>query len=161
MPDVELSTAGMKVKYAVETTAGTRPTADYTMLHGVKSIPAIGSEVNALDSTPLDKRWRTYVEGLHDAGGAINLTVNDYETFRTDWAALVTAYEALTGGKRLWIEIAYPPESDLDSFYFPASPASLGFGGADVDSVLENTPSLLPHGDCLFAAASTVTPPGP
>ena len=33
----------------------------------------------------------------------------------------------------------------------------LGFGGADVDSVLENNLNIAPQGDYLFAAASTGT----
>jgi hypothetical protein len=67
----------------------------------------------------------------------------------------VTAYEGLTGGKEMWFEIAYPTDSELDSFYFPGKPLPLGFGGADVDSVLENNANIVPTGDYKFAAAST------
>ena len=34
---------------------------------------------------------------------------------------------------------------------------SLGFGGADVDSVLENNANIAPQGDYLFAAPSTTS----
>ena len=37
----ELSSAGVKLKYAVEATAGTRPTAGYTALGGLVEIPDI------------------------------------------------------------------------------------------------------------------------
>ena len=37
---INLSTAGIHLKYAVEETAGTRPTSDYTDLLGVKSTPS-------------------------------------------------------------------------------------------------------------------------
>ena len=66
----------------------------------------------------------------------------------------VAAYAALTGGKAMWFEIAYPEGSELESFYFPAEPLPLGFGGAEVDSVLENNMNLSPQGDYEFAAAS-------
>ena len=151
-----VSTAGMLVKYCAETTAGTRPTSGYTEIPGVKALPALGDEVNTIQTTPLAAtKNHTYIAGLADPGGAIQLTVNDYPAFRTAWGAFVTAAEALTDGKQMWIEYAYPEGSGLDSFYFPATPHELGFGGAEVDSVLENMANLLPSGDFEFAAAST------
>lgn len=157
-----ISTAGLKVKYAVETTAGTRPTTDYTEIPGVKALPALGDNINTLQTTPLSAtKNHTYIDALADSGGSIQLTVNDYPAFRTAWAACVTAYEGLTGGKQMWFEYAYPEGSDMESFYFPGKPVALGFGGAEVDSVLENMANIMPEGDYLFADASTVTPPGP
>lgn len=153
-----VSTAGLLVKYAPEATAGTRPTSGFTTIPGVKAIPAFGDEVNTLQSTPLSAtKNHTYIAGLADPGGAIQLTVNDYQEFRTAWETFVTAAQALTGGKKMWIEYAYPEGSNLDSFYFPATPHALGFGGAEVDSVLENMANLLPEGDFIFAAPSGTT----
>lgn len=152
-----LSTAGMLVKYCVESTAGTRPASGYTVLPGCKAIPAIFNDPNTLQSTPLSAtKNHTYIMGLNDSGGAIAITVNDYPAFRTAWTACVSAYAGLTGGKQMWFEVYYP-DSGMDSFYFPGEPLDLGFGGADVDSVLENNANILPTGDYLFAAASTAT----
>lgn len=151
-----VSTAGMFVKYAVESTAGTRPTTGYTTIPGVKAIPSLWNEPNMLQSTPLSAtKNHTYIEGLGDNGGAITLTVNDESTFRTAWEACITAYTGLTGGKKMWFEIAYQDGSGLESFYFPGEPLALGFGGAEVDSVLENNANIAPQGDYEFAAAST------
>lgn len=153
-----VSTAGMDVLWAVETTKGTRPTGSYTVIPGCKAIPAMFNDPNTLQSTPLSaKKNHTYIEGLSDSGGSIAITVNDYEEFRTSWNACVAAYEGLTDDKAMWFEIAYPEGSNLDSFYFPGEPLALGFGGAEVDSVLENNANILPQGDYLFAAASTKT----
>ena len=151
-----VSTAGMLVKYCVEATAGTRPTTGYTLIPGVKAIPAIFNDPNMLQSTPLSAtKNHTYIEGLGDSGGAAPITVNDYSEFRTAWEACITAFDALTGGKQMWFEFAYPEGSGLDSFYFPGKPLPLGFGGAEVDSVLENNANIAPQGDYEFAAAST------
>ena len=151
-----VSTAGMFVRWAVEQTAGTRPTTAYTTIPGCKAIPAIFNDPNMLDSTPLSAtKNKTYIEGLNDSGGSIAVTVNDYKAFRDAWTACVTAYGNLTGGKQMWFEIAYQDGSNLDSFYFPGQPLALGFGGADVDSVLENNANIAPTGDYSFAAAST------
>lgn len=153
-----VSTAGMLVKYAVEQTAGTRPSVNYTTIPGCKAIPAIFNDPNMLQSTPLSAtKNHTYIEGLNDSGGSIQLTVNDYKEFRTAWEACITAYNDLTGGKGMWFEIAYQSGSELDSFYFPGKPLPLGFGGADVDAVLENNANIAPTGDYIFAAASTTS----
>ena len=153
-----VSTAGMNVLWAVETVAGTRPSSGYTIIPGCKAIPALFNDPNTLQTTPLSaKKNHTYIEGLGDSGGSISITVNDYSEFRTSWNACVTAYTGLSGGKAMWFEIAYPDNSSLDSFYFPGEPLPLGFGGAEVDSVLENNANILPQGDYLFAAASTNT----
>lgn len=152
-----VSTAGMLVKYAAEATAGTRPTSGYTTIPGVKAIPAIFNDPNMLQSTPLSAtKNHTYIPGLNDSGGAIQITVNDYKAFRTAWETCVSAYAtAAASDKGMWFEIAYQDGSDLDSFYFPAEPLPLGFGGAEVDSVLENNLNVSPQGDYEFAAAST------
>lgn len=151
-----VSTAGMLVKYAVEATAGTRPTSGYTTIPGVKAIPELWNDPNMLQSTPLSAtKNHTYIPGLGDNGGAIALTVNDYAEFRAAWEACLTAYAGLGDDKSMWFEIAYQDGSNLDSFYFPGEPLTLGFGGADVDSVLENNANIAPQGDYLFAAAST------
>lgn len=151
-----VSTAGMLVKYAVEATAGTRPTSGYTTIPGVKAIPELWNDPNMLQSTPLSAtKNHTYIPGLGDNGGAIALTVNDYAEFRTAWEACLTAYAGLSDDKSMWFEIAYQDGSELESFYFPGEPLALGFGGADVDSVLENNANIAPQGDYLFAAVST------
>ena len=151
-----VSTAGMNVYWAVESAAGTRPTSGYTVLPGCKAIPALFNDPNTLQTTPLSaKKNHTYIEGLGDSGGSIAITVNDYSEFRTSWNNCISAYDGLTGGKTMWFEIAYPEDSNLDSFYFPGQPIPLGFGGAEVDSVLENNANIMPQGDYVFAAAST------
>ena len=152
-----LSTAGMLVKWCAETNTGSRPTSGYTILPGCKSIPELFNDPNMLQSTPLSAtKNHTYIPGLNDSGGSIALTVNDYPAFRTAWEACITAYNGLTGGKQMWFEITYN-DANMDSFYFPGQPLPLGFGGAEVDSVLENNANIAPTGDYLFAAASTAT----
>jgi len=151
---LELSTAGIKVKWAVETSAGTRPTTGYSVLPNVKSIPGYNPEPSNLQVTDLsDEVWHRYIPGLKDPGGSIGLTVNYNDTFLSGWNSLVSAYEtAKEENKSLWIEFAIP---DSESFYFSAIPSSLGFNGAEVDSVLENTAYLAPNGEPVWAAAST------
>lgn len=152
-----ISTAGMLVKYAAEATAGTRPTTGYVELPGVKALPALGDSINTLQTTPLSAtKNHTYIPGLADSGGAIQLTVNDAPAFREAYETMYTAYTtAKAAGKGFWLEYAYPSAYSMDSFYIPVQLAELGFGGAEVDSVLENMVNVIPGGDYEFATAST------
>lgn len=148
-----VSTAGMLVKYA---TGATRPSTGFTEIPGCTALPALFNEPNALQSTPLAAtKNHTYIPGLSDSGGTAAVTVNDYPAFRTAWNACVSAYAALTGDNKMWFEFAYGEDTGLESFYFPGEPLPLGFGGAEVDSVLQNNANIMPQGDYEFAAAST------
>lgn len=155
---IELSTAGITVKWAVEATANTRPTSGYTKLSGVKSISEFNPEPNQIDITPLDEgTWHRYIPGLKDVGGAQQLTVNDYDDFRTSWDALMTAYTTASAtGKGLWIEYNVPGITSKPSFFYRAVPQDLGFNGAEVDSAFENVVYLTPNMIAGWAAASTV-----
>ena len=152
-----ISTAGMIVKYAAEATAGTRPTSGYTELPGIKALPALGDSINTLQTTPLSAtKNHTYIPGLADSGGAMQLTVNDAPAFRSAYASMYSAYaSAASSGKGFWLEYVYPSAYSMSSFYIPVTLAPLGFGGAEVDSVLENMLNVIPGGDYEFAAAST------
>lgn len=151
---LELSTAGIKVKWAVETTAGERPVTGYATIPNVKSIPGYNPEPANLQVTDLsDEEWHRYIPGLKDVGGPIGLTVNHNDTFKNAWEAMYTAYEsAKDENKSLWIEFAIPHS---ESFYFTAMPSKLGFNGAEVDAVLENVAYVTPNGEPVWAAAST------
>ena len=124
----DLSTAGIKLYYAVETVAGTRPTSGYVEIAGIKSIPEFGSEPSQLETTTLNATtWRTYVAGLRDTGGAIGLTFNDNDTFQTAWETLKSAADtAKASGLATHFEYVVPGKTD--AFVFTADVAELGFG---------------------------------
>lgn len=151
---IELSTAGINVKYAIETSANTRPTSGYSAIRGVKSISEFNPEPGQLETTPLAAtEWKTYIPGLKDPGGVQSLTVNDYADFRTDWNAMLDAYNAAKAtGLAVWVEYSIP---DMDSYYYRAVPSALGFNGAEVDSVLENVAYFTPNSAPVWATASS------
>lgn len=159
MAYLPLLSAGCTVKWCVETTAGTRPTSGYTILKGVKEIAAYNDAPNTLQTTDLlAYPNHTYIRALNSGNGVLSVTVNDYKTFRDSWSAMVSAYTTgKASGKALWIEYAFPSGSSVDSYYYTAEPAELGWGGATVDSVLENTAYLIQTGQPAWATASTGT----
>ena len=127
---IDLSTAGVSVQYAAETTSGTRPTTGYKAIKGIKAIPDLNPEPSSLETTTLDAtEWKTYIPGLKDPGGALAFTANNTEQFQTDWAALVEAANTA---------------AETKAFYFAATPSPLGLSAVEVDSVLEIEPYMTP-----------------
>lgn len=56
---LEISTAGVALKYATETTAGTRPTTGYTAIPNIKETPDFNPEPSTLEVTDLsDLVWK-------------------------------------------------------------------------------------------------------
>ena len=141
---IDLTTAGVHLRYAVETTAETRPTSGYTDLPGVKSTPSLNPAPEALDATTLNEReYIIYVQGLKDLGGSLEFTFNLTEELITAWDALMTAYEtAKAAGKATWFTIVVPGLTE--SFYFKGNPSNMGLPETAVNSVLEITNYITP-----------------
>ena len=151
---LELSTAGVLLKYACETTAGTRPTTGYTQIPNIKSIPDFNPEPESLEVTDLsDTEWRRYIPGLKDPGGALSFTANLTSSFKTAWETLVTAATtAAASNKATWFEIYVP---SFGSFFFAGIPSSLGMTAMDVNSVLEVEAYITPNQIHGWASSST------
>ncbi|MBO5971150.1 MAG: hypothetical protein J6S14_21970 [Clostridia bacterium] len=153
----EISTAGIQVYYATESTAGTRPTSGYTNLAHVKEIPEFDPGANGLQVTDLsDLVWHRYIPGLKDAGDDFAFTINAVEETITAWDALVatakTAYEA---GKRTWFAFVVP--NWTKAFYIAGLPQSAGFAGASVDEVFDGTLHITPCDVAGWQAAPTLS----
>lgn len=154
---INLSTAGIHLYYAVEKTAGTRPTtkSDYTDLVGVKSIPSMNPAPETLETTDLNQtEYKTYIDGLKDLGGALEFTFNLTQDLVTMWGELMEAYEtAKETNKATWFLIDIPGLTE--GLYFPGNPSSMGIPEAAVSSVLEITNYITPTGAPITAAKPT------
>lgn len=140
----ELSTAGVLLKYCVESTAGTRPSAGFTQIPCIKAIPDFNPEPESLEVTDLsDTEWRRYIPGLKDPGGALAFTANLTTQFKTAWETLISAFEtAKAADKATWFEIMVP---NFGSFYFAGYPSALGMTAMDVNAVLEIEAYVTPN----------------
>lgn len=134
-----LSTAGMSLMYAVETTAGNRPTEGYTRVPEVKSIPSFNDAPATLQTTTLlETEYHTNIPGLKDAGGAKEFGANLTQELITAWNTVMTKYDAaVKDGKRMWWAVVHPKLDD--AVYFAGVPSPLGQNEASVDAVLETT----------------------
>lgn len=154
---INLSTAGIHLYYAVEATAGTRPTSksDYTDLVGVKSIPSMNPAPETLETTDLNQtEYKTYIDGLKDLGGALEFTFNLTQDLVKMWGELMEAFEAAKAtNKATWFLIDIPGLEE--GLYFPGNPTSMGIPEAAVSSVLEITNYITPTGAPVTAAKPT------
>lgn len=143
---IELSTAGIQLLYGVEATAGTKPAA-FKRIKGAKSLPEVNPEPETMETTPLDAtEWKTYIDGLKDIGGALQITFNQSEEFMTTWDALMTEYAtAKAAGEQLWWEFLVPGLTK--AFFFRGNPADQGFGGAEPGNVFETSVYVTPIGN--------------
>ena len=134
---IELSSAGVTVQWAAETTSGTRPTTGYTKISGIKSTPDLNPETDSLEVTDLsDTEWKRYIGGLKDVGGDMAFGANNTEQFQEDWADLVAKYnEVAAENMELWFAIVIPGLTK--AFYVSVVPQPLGLSAIEVSSVLE------------------------
>lgn len=145
---INLSTAGIHLYYAVEETAGQRPTAKsaFKDLEGVKSIPSMNPAPETLETTTLNEtEYKTYVDGLKDLGGALEFTFNLTQALVEMWEELMEAYEAgKAADKATWFFIDIPGLTE--GLYFTGNPSAMGIPEASVSSVLEITNYITPTG---------------
>ena len=152
---IRLSTAGVKVGYVVEETAGTKPTTGVIEIPEIKEIPEMNPEPSTLDTTTLkETEYKTSIPGLKDLGGALGFLANLTEDFKNAWEEMVTAYEtAKTAGKNTWFVIQHP--SLTEAVMFTGAPSALGLPGMSVDAVLEATVYVTPTNAPTWVEAPT------
>lgn len=139
-----VSTAGMSLQYAVEETAGVKPTTGWKIIPEIKETPDLSVQVNAIQSTTLlEVEYHTYVAGLKDLGGSLQFTANLTDDFIDFVDEMVDEYKtAAAAGKSMWFVIVHPKLEH--AVYFEGEPSPLGLGGATVDAVLETALYITP-----------------
>lgn len=114
-----ISTLGITFGYGVETTANTKPTT-FKQLHRINNIGGISVEPEQIDASALEDYISRYVKGRADTGGSFPITVNFTPETKEEWGTLITAYQELSGGKRMWFETIIPGFDD--AFFVVAQP---------------------------------------
>lgn len=141
----EISTAGISIGWATESSAGSRPTSGYQQIPNIKSIGDMNQAPSTYDVTDLsDLVYKRYIPALKDTGGALPLTANITSTFEGSWASIVSAYEsAASANKSMWFCITVP--NWTKKFYFAGIPSPLGFPQTDTDSVFDGDVYITPN----------------
>ena len=151
-----VSTAGMILAYAVEETAGTRPTTGYLEVPEVKSMPSFNPAPNNIDSTTLkETEYMTYVKGLKDLGGSLEYTANLTDDLMDFWTDLLEAKEtAVAENKAIWFAVVHP---DLKyATFYTGDPSPIGFNEASVGAMAETTLYITPNTAPVLAEKPTM-----
>ena len=114
-----ISTLGITFGYGTETTAGTKPTS-FKQLTRINALGGINIEPEQIDASALEDEITRYVKGRADTGGSFAVTVNFTSDTVKEWQDLITAYKALSDGKRMWFETIIP--GIANSFFVVAQP---------------------------------------
>lgn len=156
MASPRVSTAGMSLQYAVETTAGTRPTTGYQIVPEVKSMPSFNPTPNSIESTTLlETEYMTYVAGLKDLGGALEYGANLTDDLIDFWEDLMTAHEtAVASGKQMWFAVVHPRLKKAT--FFVGEPSPIGINEASVNAMAETTLYITPQSAPIMAEKPTV-----
>ena len=116
-----LSTLGVTFSYGVETTAGTNPTT-CKLLSRINSIGEITVTPEAIDASALEDRQTRNIAGRDTVSDTVTVTVNKTDETIEEWKEVITAYNGLTGGKRMWFQEITPGITDAE--FFVAQPPS-------------------------------------
>lgn len=159
----EISSAGITVKFATETTAGQRPTTGYVekasgatlnIADYVTGISGLTAEWEQYDVTPLSERSRhRFVKGLQNNDGNISLDCNINPTSRAEWQLIVDEYSSLENGLGMWFEFTLP--GDAQSAYFRGEPCAMGFPDVEAASAVQGAVQIIENQYGGWAAKST------
>lgn len=109
MAQAGISTVGIKFGYALESTAGTKPSS-FTMLNRINNIAGIDLSTEQIDASALEDYITRYIAGRQDAGGgdwAITVNITD-ETIQ-EWETLIsTYYNRSSNSLAMWFEVWSP-----------------------------------------------------
>lgn len=102
-----VSSLGVRLGYAPETTAGEKPSA-FTWLERANSIGGISLETEQLDASALEDEISRYIAGRQDTGGTWEIGFNISDEVITLLETMMTTYAGLSGGKKMWFEVWSP-----------------------------------------------------
>lgn len=97
-----VSTLGVKFGWAVEATAGTRPTA-YTWVPRCNNVGAYAMNEQPIDSSALEDYMTRYIPGRKDGGGTLPISFNRTDEVVNGLTAMIAAYETAEGKRQRFL----------------------------------------------------------
>lgn len=131
---MDLSTIGVKFGWAVETTAGEKPTA-FTWIQRCNKIAGISVTKEKIDVSCFEDAIKRYIAGVSDTGGDWNVNFNGSKKLVDRWNAFLEAYEeAKEAGLATWVDIFIP---GFGSYFIKMEPGEIPMPELDVNSKLD------------------------
>ena len=139
-----VSTAGMKLGYAVAASASLPTSATFTKIPEVKTMPNFNPAPSGIDITPLDEmESKQYTPDLKDLGGVLEFGANLTNELTTLWNdTVLTAYGSMSSTSAMWFCVSHPKLTK--AVYFQGEPVALGLNEASVGSAAETTLYIAP-----------------
>lgn len=129
-----VSSLGVTFSYGVETTKGTKPTA-FTILSRINQIGDVTVETEAIDASALEDKQTRNIPGRDTVSDTFTITVNKTDETISEWEKVITDYQALTDGKRMWFQTITPGFTKAE-FVVAAPPSKLPISGKEQNSLL-------------------------
>ena len=111
-----LSTLGVKFGYG---SGATKPNA-FTELTRINAIGGLSLSPESIDASALTDEVTRRIAGRADTAETIPITVHWTPDTLTEWEAVLTAYEALTGNAEMWFTVYHPTMTK--GWFFKAQP---------------------------------------
>lgn len=127
-----LTSIGLKVGIALESVAGTMPVTNYYKVPQVTDLPDMDFEPDTIETTSYDDlEYKSYLDGLKDTGGVIQLPANYTEYGTQMWDDIVADIKADTTGIKAWLMIAI--QGTTKKWFIPINPVKTGLPSAPVN----------------------------
>lgn len=141
MATAGVSTLGVKFAYGVETVAGTKPTS-FTLLSRINNIGEVTVEPESIDASALEDRQTRNIAGRDTVSDTMAVEVNKTNETIIEWEKVITDYQALSGGKRVWFEIITPGFEKAE-FVVAQPPSKLPISSKEQNSLQTMTINLI------------------
>lgn len=141
MATAGVSTLGVKFAYGVETVAGTKPTS-FTLLSRINNIGEVTVEPESIDASALEDRQTRNIAGRDTVSDTMAVEVNKTNETIKEWEDLITAYQGLSDGKRMWFETIVPGFEKAE-FVVAQPPSKLPLSSKEQNSLLTMTINLI------------------
>lgn len=141
MTTAGVSTLGVKFAYGVETVAGTKPTS-FTLLSRINKIGEVTVEPESIDASALEDRQTRNIAGRDTVSDTMAVDVNKTNETIKEWEKVITDYQALSGGKRVWFEIITPGFEKAE-FVVAQPPSKLPISSKEQNSLQTMTINLI------------------
>ena len=145
-----LTSIGLKIGIAVESTAGTMPTSSYYVVPQVTDLPDLDFEPDTIETTSYDNlEYKSYLSGLKDTGGIVSLSANYTEYGADMWDDIVDTLDPSTNttGKKAWLLVAIP--GTTRHWFIPINPVVTGLPTAPVNDKVSINYNFTVTGDII------------
>lgn len=154
---IPITSIGAKVSYAMELTAGVRPTTSYKKIPKITEIPEMNPTPDMLDTTSMDNlEYTTGVQGLKSLDTlsfTARFTQALFDMYEGEDGITSAWQTARASGKGMWICIDI--EGLNKSCYISVEPSPLGMPAASTNSVIDVTLYFTPVGEPVWDADPT------